>query len=124
MAMTLPTVDFDTPVSLEYLGGWGMYAPKGDSLALTKAVVSLLDDKERAMELGIALRSRALRLYSSEKAGSKPEEIYRVPLESEPRVVPIPSISKCERCTRTVAQAPQHSGLSVAHWSTRIAAHL
>ncbi len=82
MAMGLPTVTFNTPVSREYLGEWGVYAPKGDSLALTKAIVSLLNDKERATELGIALRSRALKQYSWEKAGPELQEIYRVALSA------------------------------------------
>jgi glycosyltransferase involved in cell wall biosynthesis len=82
MAMGLPTVTFDTPVSREYLGEWGVYAPNGDSVALARAIVSLLNDKERALELGSALRSRALSHYSWEKAGGKLEKIYRVALES------------------------------------------
>jgi glycosyltransferase involved in cell wall biosynthesis len=77
MAMGLPTVSFDTPVSREYLGQWGAYAPKGDSIAFARAIVSLLNDKQRALELGSALRTRALRHYSWEKAGSRLEEIYR-----------------------------------------------
>jgi glycosyltransferase involved in cell wall biosynthesis len=82
MAMGLPTVTFDTPVSREYLGEWGVYAPNGDSVALARAIVSLLNDKERALELGSALRSRALSHYSWEIAGGKLEEIYRVALKS------------------------------------------
>jgi glycosyltransferase involved in cell wall biosynthesis len=82
MAMGLPTVTFDTPVSREYLGEWGVYAPNGDSVALARAIVSLLNDKERAAELGSALRSRALSHYSWEKAGGKLEEIYELALKS------------------------------------------
>jgi glycosyltransferase involved in cell wall biosynthesis len=82
MAVALPTVAFDTPVSREYLGEWGVYAPKGDSLALAKAIVSLLNDKEGALEVGSALRSRALRHYSWETAASRLEEIYGLALKS------------------------------------------
>jgi glycosyltransferase involved in cell wall biosynthesis len=82
MAMGLPTVTFDTPVSREYLGEWGVYAPKGDSVALARAVASVLDDKVRALEMGSGLRSRALKLYSWENAASRLEEIYALALGS------------------------------------------
>jgi len=82
MAMGLPTVTFDTPVSREYLGEWGVYAPKGDSVAFARAIVSLLNEKERALELGSALRSRALSHYSWEKAGRKIVEIYHQVVKS------------------------------------------
>jgi glycosyltransferase involved in cell wall biosynthesis len=82
MATGLPTVTFDTPVSREYLGEWGVYAAKGDSIAFAEAMVSLLNDKERALELGSALRTRALRLYSWENSASRLEEIYQLALRS------------------------------------------
>lgn len=84
MAMGLPTVTFDTPVSREYLGEWGVYASKGDAAALAEAIVSLLNHKERALEVGSALRTRALRRYSWENAASKLEEIYELALRSQP----------------------------------------
>jgi glycosyltransferase involved in cell wall biosynthesis len=82
MAMGLPTVTFDTPVSREYLGEWGIYAPKGDAVALARAMVSVLADTKRALEVGSELRSRALRLYSWDNAASRLEEIYALALGS------------------------------------------
>jgi len=84
MAMGLPTVVFDTPVSREYLGQWGVYAPRGDAVALARAILWLLNNKERAKELGSRLRHRALKEYSWEKASSKLVEIYRVCSKSQP----------------------------------------
>jgi len=64
MAMALPTVAFDTPVSHEYLGEYGKYAIAGDHVSLAEAIASLLDNPERAATLGMKLRERALKLYS------------------------------------------------------------
>jgi len=83
MAMALPTVAFDTPVSREYLGQWGVYAPKGDSVAFVKEVLSLLEDEGRAEALGRGLHNRALKEFSWEKAGRDLEEIYWVALRPE-----------------------------------------
>ncbi|MDH4209595.1 MAG: glycosyltransferase family 4 protein, partial [Anaerolineae bacterium] len=64
MAMGLPTVAFDTPVSREYLGEWGVYARAGDHLSLAQAIASLLEDSQRAATLAGALRERAVEQYS------------------------------------------------------------
>jgi len=77
MAMQLPTVAFDTPVSREYLDEMGIYAPAGDVAALAEGIVSLLDDPERRASLGIMLRARAREHYSWERAGRKIMEIYQ-----------------------------------------------
>jgi len=77
MAMALPTVAFDTPVSREYLGDYGIYVERGNSLAFAEAIDSLLRDRDRALELGHRLRQRASRLYSWEEAGKRIVDIYR-----------------------------------------------
>ncbi len=76
MAMALPTVAFDTPVSREYLGDLGIYAERGSYMALAEAMVTLLEDEERAAALGQALRKRAIENYSWERAGRKIVEVY------------------------------------------------
>lgn len=76
MAMALPTVAFDTPVAREYLGPWGAYVPKGDSVAFVTEVLSLLEDEGRAGTLGRGLRHRALTEFSWEKAGRDLQKIY------------------------------------------------
>jgi len=82
MAMGLPTVVFDTPVSREYLGDLGVYAERGNPVALAEAIISLLKDRERALELGRSLRERAVNCYSWEQAGRKIVGIYQSCLES------------------------------------------
>ena len=64
MAMGLPTVAFDTQVSREYLGAWGVYARTGDYICLAEAIGSILEDRGRAATLGKKLRERAVREYS------------------------------------------------------------
>ncbi len=76
MAMALPTVAFDTPVSREYLDDWGVYAERGNPAALAEALGSILADKERATALGVGLRQRAMERYSWEQAGRQILGIY------------------------------------------------
>jgi glycosyltransferase involved in cell wall biosynthesis len=76
MAMALPIVAFDTSVSREYLGEWGVYAPKGDAVALAEAILSLLDNEGRAKELGRRLRERVARHYHWQEAGKEIVRIY------------------------------------------------
>jgi len=77
MAMKLPTVAFDTPVSREYLDEIGVYASVGDVPALAAGIVSLLDDPEHRANLGIALRARACERYTWERAGRKIMDVYQ-----------------------------------------------
>lgn len=81
MAMELPTVAFDNPVSREYLGALGAYAkPSGDPVALADAIAGLLDNPERCTDLGPKLRERAGRHFSWDRAGRQLLEIYRTVL--------------------------------------------
>jgi glycosyltransferase involved in cell wall biosynthesis len=77
MAMGLPVVAFDTPVSQEYLGEQGVYVPLGDTLALAEALEALLDDPRRGMALGQQLRERATHYYLWPEAGEKILQVYR-----------------------------------------------
>jgi len=84
MAMALPSVAFDTPVSREYLGTLGVYAgPSGDPAALADAISGLLGDPRRRVELGQKLRARVARHFSWDRAGRHLLTIYRRVLESE-----------------------------------------
>lgn len=76
MAMELPTVAFDVPVSREFLGDLGVYAEPGSSDALADAIQSLLADPQRASSLGRRSRRRAAELYSWEQAGRHMLSIY------------------------------------------------
>jgi glycosyltransferase involved in cell wall biosynthesis len=58
MAMALPTVAFDTPVSREYLAADGVYAPRGDVDGLARGVLELLENAQCAAVRGQKLRTR------------------------------------------------------------------
>lgn len=79
MAMELPTVAFDTPVSREYLGSLGAYAsPVGDARALARAIQELLKlPRPERQALGQRLRARASEHFSWERSGRRLLEIYR-----------------------------------------------
>lgn len=78
MAMGLPTVAFDTPVSREYMGALGVYAGQtGDPLALADAIAGLLDAPEWRADLGQKLRARVAEHFSWERAGRQLTSIYR-----------------------------------------------
>lgn len=77
MAMELPTVAFDTPVSREYLGALGTYAaPVGDSAALAGAIESLLERPARRHDLCRRLRERAGQRFSWDRSGRYLLKIY------------------------------------------------
>ncbi len=76
MALALPTVAFDTPVSREYLDDLGVYAEPGNPATLAEALGSILEDEERAAALGMGLRQRAIERYSWEQAGRQIMGIY------------------------------------------------
>lgn len=77
MAMELPTVAFDTPISREYLGSLGTYAkPVGDGAALAEAINGLIKDPACWNELGRELRGRAARHFSWSQSGRRLAGIY------------------------------------------------
>lgn len=81
MAMALPVVTFDTPVSREYLGALGVYAERGNSRSLAERLRQVLDDVPRYREVGRKLRQRSIAEMSWESATSRIEEVYRRALE-------------------------------------------
>ncbi len=76
MAMGLPTVAFDVPVSREYLGEFGAYARPKDVASLADALEALLDNQERAQAIGKGLRQRAIERYSWATAGEMMMDLY------------------------------------------------
>jgi glycosyltransferase involved in cell wall biosynthesis len=76
MAMGLPTVAFDVPVSREFLGRLGVYAEPASPRSLANALQSLLSDSERSKELSPRLRQKAASDYSWEQAGLDILAIY------------------------------------------------
>lgn len=76
LAMGLPVVAFDTPVSHEMLGDLGVYARFGDSASLAEEIVRLLGEPERVRELGRLGRAKAVREHSWELGGQQIAAIY------------------------------------------------
>ncbi|HEX9015134.1 MAG TPA: glycosyltransferase family 4 protein [Chloroflexota bacterium] len=76
MAMGLPTVTFDTPVSREILGDLGIFARTGDHSALAAEIEAVLFDDGSARSLGESLRERAVRVYSWRQGGELIQKVY------------------------------------------------
>lgn len=72
MAMQLPTVAFDAPVSREYLGEQGRYATFGDAESLAQHLAELVFSEDRA-SVGEALRRRVEAYFSCETMGASVE---------------------------------------------------
>jgi glycosyltransferase involved in cell wall biosynthesis len=70
MAMGLPIVAFDTPVSREYLGDDGIYATPGDAQSLAEALLRGLAELSdtSAVARGQELRRKALSVFSWDHA--------------------------------------------------------
>lgn len=78
MAVGLPTVAFDLPVSHEYLGEDGVYATAGDSDSLAQSLALLLDDAAMRQDLAERLRRRVQRHYAWSSSGELILQIYRM----------------------------------------------
>jgi glycosyltransferase involved in cell wall biosynthesis len=76
LAMGLPVVTFDTPVSREILGGIGVYARLGSAAELAAGMLRVLDDPALAAQLGAAGRRLAIEHHSWDRAGRQIEAIY------------------------------------------------
>ncbi len=76
MAMALPVVAFDTPVSREFLGPLGVYAQRGNSRSLAEKLREVLDNRERYREVGWQLRHKCLAELTWDTAIDRIETIY------------------------------------------------
>jgi glycosyltransferase involved in cell wall biosynthesis len=77
MAMGLPTITFDTPVSREYLGEAGIYAIFGNKESLAAQILEALANPAWAHGLGQQSRAIAVRDLSWERAVQQIEGLYR-----------------------------------------------
>jgi glycosyltransferase involved in cell wall biosynthesis len=85
MALALPTVAFNLPVSREFLGDGGIFASEVSTPALAAALNRALDlTAAERTRLGQYLRQRASRHFSWDRAGEQLETIYRALLAGEP----------------------------------------
>lgn len=78
MAMGLPVVAFDTPVSREYLGEEGLLVPIGDVEAFAAALARLARASDERVERGRRLRERAIVHFRWPVALESIEEAYAV----------------------------------------------
>ena len=76
LAMGLPVVAFDTPVSREMLGNVGRYARYGDVESLAEELIALLDNPREMEILSAAGRARAIREHSWELGALQIQAIY------------------------------------------------
>jgi glycosyltransferase involved in cell wall biosynthesis len=87
MAMGLPVVAFDTPVSRDYLGDDGVYAAAGDAEELAERILDLLVAPESACAIGDRLRARAEADFGWDRAGRTILGVYadvaRAPLRDQ-----------------------------------------
>lgn len=81
MAMGLPVVTFDTPVSREFLGNIGIYAELGNASDLADKLILALEDQALAARLGHAGRERMVADFSWHQAAQQLEVIYTDVLE-------------------------------------------
>jgi glycosyltransferase involved in cell wall biosynthesis len=77
MAMGLPVVAFDTPVSREYLDDLGLCAPPGSIEGLAENILALLRDPAEGRRRGGQLRQRAVKRYDWKQSGQQIVEIYQ-----------------------------------------------
>ena len=81
MAMGLPSIAYDGPVSRELLGEAGVYAPMRDVRALAAAMAGLLRDPHEQKLRGQALRERAVTHFGWPALGRRLVDVYRSCLE-------------------------------------------
>lgn len=90
LAMGLPVVAFETPVSREILGEIGIYAELGSAEDLAAKLERALDDSDLARRLGAAGRARAVADFSWEQAVRRIEAIYAQARGTRPIPAPRP----------------------------------
>ncbi len=78
MAVGLPTVAFDSPISRDVLGEAGVFAPVGDADRLAQKLLDILDDDVDAAARGRALRQRVEEHFSWDAAARQILDVYRI----------------------------------------------
>jgi len=91
LAMGLPVVAFETPVSREILGEIGIYARLGSAEDLAAKLELALSDEALAGRAGAAGRARAVRDFSWDQAISRLEGIYAQARGERPAPRPSPA---------------------------------
>jgi glycosyltransferase involved in cell wall biosynthesis len=81
MAMGLPSIAYDGPVSRDLLGEAGVFAPMRNIQGLAAAIVALLRDANEQKLRGQALRERAVAHFGWRALGRQLVDVYRTCLE-------------------------------------------
>jgi glycosyltransferase involved in cell wall biosynthesis len=103
MAMGLPVVTFESPVSREILGDCGFYARMADADDLAAKLVVALNTPAHAHALGLAGRERAIRELSWERAAGEIEAIYATVLQKRSSIEVFEHASvQAETCRRNI----------------------
>ncbi|MGD0276964.1 MAG: glycosyltransferase family 4 protein [Syntrophales bacterium] len=83
MACGIPVVSTTGGALPEVVGDAGVLVPPGDAAALEKAIVSLLDDRQRRQELGEAGLNRVKGAFTWRHAAMKMTDIYREAIDAD-----------------------------------------
>jgi glycosyltransferase involved in cell wall biosynthesis len=94
LAMGLPVIAFDTPVSREILGNVGRYARYGDVESLADEILALLDNPREMEILSAAGRAKAISEHSWELGALQIQAIYERALASRTGspLPPVPTV--------------------------------
>jgi len=76
MACALPTVAFDTPQAHEFMAHFGLYAERGSAESLADRITELVQQPDRARDLGRLLRARAINRFSWDDAARRLLGVY------------------------------------------------
>jgi glycosyltransferase involved in cell wall biosynthesis len=86
MACALPTVAFDTPQAREFMAHSGQYAERGSAAALADRILELVQQPDRARDLGAALRARAMSRFSWDDAARRLLGVYEAIRAARPEL--------------------------------------
>ena len=76
MAMAIPTIAFDRPVSREILGDTGIYADLKSVADLAKKIQYALENPDEAKKMGLLARDRVVENLTWEQVGKRIEMVY------------------------------------------------
>ncbi len=76
MACALPAVAFDTPQAREFMAHFGLYAERGSAESLADRITELVQNPDRARDLGRSLRARAINRFSWDDAARRLLGVY------------------------------------------------
>jgi glycosyltransferase involved in cell wall biosynthesis len=85
LAFGLPFVAFDLPQTRAMAGVAGSYVPRGDTSAFADEIVRLIEDPDRAEQMGRAGAERVRSLLAWERQEERYLDVYRSPVPAKAR---------------------------------------